>query len=299
MFPEIRCPVAILPRNLPDMCSVCMAGIEERPQPCQWRPNYARACSRRCDEQIRTGRRRTCPMWDMFKIVESDVEPELFPLHVISRPTDPVTVVIYDPLGGTIYPRPMSFEEFHCDYLHIDIIPDRQYGDRNEDHRRSMNDFQDALTVGNHQYLATRRTGTPPNGYFSGFNINIPVPSGHGNAMRMKFNSTRPASSSTQIEFEWDSDSSHHFTGQKASYLPNTFASKRMRVKVAKGKVHYTEGYGKIDNPMLVNVPVPVRTHGFSHLPRTTRSLTPKTNRLDYCIINLFTFVVRSSSLIV
>ena len=49
---------------------------------------------------------------------------------------------------------------------------------------------------------------------------------------------------------------------------------------------------------LTVNVPVPVRTHGFSHLPRTTGSLTPKTNtRLDYCIINLFTFVVRSSSL--
>ena len=160
MFPQVRCPVAILPRDLPDMCGICMASIGECPQPCQWRPNYSRACSRRCDEQIKTKRRRKCPMWDIFEVLDSDVEPELFPLHDISRPTDPATGLAYDPLGGTIYLRPLNFEEVHSDYLHLRDIMDWRCGDREEDHRRSMFDFQDALIVGNHQYLATmRRTG--------------------------------------------------------------------------------------------------------------------------------------------
>ena len=50
------------------------------------------------------------------------------------------------------------------------MMPDRQYGDRNEDHRRAMTDLQTNLNNGNRQYLGSmRRTGTPPNGYFSGF----------------------------------------------------------------------------------------------------------------------------------
>ena len=174
MFPEVRCQVAILPRVLPDRCSICMAPVGECPQPCQWRPNYSRACSRRCDEQIRTNH-----MWDIFEVVDSDPSPELFPPHVIGRPTDPVTGIPYDPFGGTIYPRPLDFVYEHADYLHLrDIMPDRQYGDREEDHRRSMNDFQTAINAGNRQYLESMRrtTGTPPNGYFSGFEINIPAP---------------------------------------------------------------------------------------------------------------------------
>ena len=139
MFPKVRCPVTILPRNLPDRCPVCMAGAGECPQPCQWRPNYSRACSRRCDEQIRTNRRRTFPMWDILEVVDSDPVLDLFPPHLISRP---VTGIVYDPSGGTIHPRPMNFEDIHADYLHLrDIMPDMQYGDREEDHRRSMVDF--------------------------------------------------------------------------------------------------------------------------------------------------------------
>ena len=56
------------------------------------------------------------------------------------------------------------------------------------------------------------------------------------------------------IEFEWDSDSSHHFTGIKSYFLPNTFVSKRMRVRVASGKIHYAEGYGRMGHPMLGKV---------------------------------------------
>lgn len=89
-----------------------------------------------------------------------------------------------------------------------------------------------------------RRTGTPPNGYFSGFEITIPAPTGHGHAVsRSRSKSTVPPSSQSFITFEWDSDSSHHFTGQKSCYLPDTFVSKRMRVRVASGKIHYAEGY--------------------------------------------------------
>ena len=257
MFPEVRCQVAILPRELPDRCSVCMAPVGDCPIPCHWRPNYSRACSRRCDEQIRTNKRRTCPMWDIFEVVDSDPNPELSPPHEFGRLINPDTGTPYDPLGATVYLRPLDFVDVHADYLHLrDITPDRQYGDRDEDHRRSMTDFQTAINVGNRQYLESmRRTRTPPNGSFSGFEINFAAPTGQGHAVRVsRIKPMATSGSPTMIEFEWDSDSSHHFTGIKSYYLPDTFVSKRMRVRVASGKIHYAEGYGRMAHPMLQKV---------------------------------------------
>lgn len=135
-------------------------------------------------------------------------------------------------------------------------MPDRQYGDRNEDHRRAMSDLQTALNTGNRQYLdSMRRTGTPPNGYFSGFEINFSAQTGHGNAVsQSRIKSMTMSVSPSLIKFEWDSDSSHHFTGIKSYFLPKTFVSKRMIVRVASGKIHYAEGYGRIAHPMLEKV---------------------------------------------
>ena len=201
--------VGRVPRDLPDRCSVCMAPSGTCPIPCRWRPNYSRACSRRCDEQIRTNVRRTCPMWDIFEVVDPDLNPELFPPHELGRLINPETGRPYDPIGDTVYPRPLDFIDRPADYQHLsDMMPDRQYGDRNEDHRRAMTELQTNLNNGNRQYLdAMRRTGTPPNGYFSGFEINFGPMTGHGHAVsHSKLRSMSHSQSSSIIEFEWDSD---------------------------------------------------------------------------------------------
>jgi len=196
-------------------------------------------------------------MWDIFEVVDSDLNTELFPPHELGRIINPDTGTPYDPIGGTVYPRPLDFVDVHADYLHLrDIMPDRQYGDRNEDHTRAMSDFQTALNTGNRQYLdSMRRTGNPPNGYFSGFEINFSAQTGHGNAVSQSRNKSMTMSvSPSLIKFEWDSDSSHHFTGIKSYFLPNTFVSKRMIVRVASGKIHYAERYGWMAHSMLEKV---------------------------------------------
>jgi len=170
---------------------------------------------------------------------------------------NPDTGIPYDPIGGTVYPRPIDFIDRHADYLHLrDMMPDRQYGDRNEDHRRAMTDLQTNLNNGNRQYLdSMRRTGSPPNGYFSGFEINFGPPTGHGHAVsHSKLKSMSKSKSPSVIAFEWDSDSSHHLTGIKSYFSPDTFVSKRMKVRVASGKIHYAEGYGRMGHPMLGKV---------------------------------------------
>jgi hypothetical protein len=40
----------------------------------------------------------------------------------------------------------------------------------------------------------------------------------------------------------------------KSYFLPETFVEKRMRVRVASGKIHYAEGYGRMGHPMLQKV---------------------------------------------
>jgi len=196
-------------------------------------------------------------MWDIFEVVDPNSYHTLFPPHELGRLLDPETGRPIDPLGGTVYPRPIDVVDRPLDHHHLsEMLPDRQYGDRDADRGHAMIQLQTDLNNGNRNYLdAMRRTGTPPNGYFSGFNISLGPPTGHSHAVsHSKLRSMSKSQSPSVIEFEWDSDSSHHFTGIKSHFLPDTFVSKRMKVRVASEKIHYAEGYGQMGHPMLGKV---------------------------------------------
>jgi len=165
-----------------------------------------------CEERVQCG---------IFSRLYPNSSHTLFPPHELGRLLNPETGRPIDPLGGTVYPRPIDLIDRPSDYRHLsDMLPDRQYGDREADRRHAMIQLQSNLNNGNRQYLdMMRRTGTPPNGYFSGFNINLGQMTGHGHAVSVsKLKSMSQSQLSSTIEFEWDSDSSHHFTGIKSYF---------------------------------------------------------------------------------
>ena len=54
---EMRFPVALLPRSLPDRCSTCLVANGQCSIPCNWVREHPTACGRYCDAQIQSGLR--------------------------------------------------------------------------------------------------------------------------------------------------------------------------------------------------------------------------------------------------
>lgn len=79
---EMRFPVALLPRSLPDRCSICLATDGLCSTPCAWEKEHQTACGRYCDSQISSGARSHCPMLQHFEICpDDDNDNSLFPAH--------------------------------------------------------------------------------------------------------------------------------------------------------------------------------------------------------------------------
>lgn len=162
MMREVRCPVRILPRHLPGHRDNCMGREVDCPQPCQWVPQYAGACGRRCDCQIRHGYRPICPMWQMFKVNDTDTDMSLFPHHNVTYDVD--AGLVTDPNGGLVCPMRISFRDRDVDREVLrSLLSSTQYGDRHADSELAMELLQDQLNTANERHIRSLRDNrTPP-----------------------------------------------------------------------------------------------------------------------------------------
>ena len=232
MMREVRCPVRVLPRHLPGYCDKCMGHEADCTQPCQWVPQYAALCSRRCDSQIRNRYRTVCPMWQMFEINHSGVPMPLFLHHNVSYDVEAERGELIDPYGGLVTPMNINFRDREADREALSsMLPYHQYSDRNADTELGLELLQNQLNTANARYVQYQRTnGTPPSESVTTFVYPLTE---HGHAKVI--NHTLPTTDSevvNTIEFEWDSDDSHHFIRTDSFFLPGTFVKKSMKVLV-------------------------------------------------------------------